>query len=62
MFFHALKFARPEEGVWTRGWKAEYSNISRGTRQVWMQWNKHVWSLFLHILPYSNQIHTENAA
>ena len=27
-----------------------------------MQWNKHVWSLFLHILPYSSPIRTENAA
>ena len=27
-----------------------------------MQWNKHVWSLFLHILPSSNPIRTENAA
>ena len=26
-----------------------------------MQWNKHVWSLFLHILPYSNKIRNENA-
>ena len=37
-------------------------NIIRGTRQVLMQWNKHVWSLFLHILPYSSPIRTENAA
>ena len=27
-----------------------------------MQCNKHVWSLFLHILPYFNQIRTENTA
>ena len=27
-----------------------------------MQWNEHVWSLFLHILPYCNPIRTENAA
>ena len=27
----------------------------RGTWQVLMQCNKHVWSLFMHSLPYSNQ-------
>ena len=27
-----------------------------------MQWNKHVWLLFLHILPDSNKNHPENAA
>ena len=62
MFFHALTFAGPRGCCLnTRpiGW---VFNIIRGTRQVLMQWNKHVWSLFLHILPYSSSIRTENAA
>ena len=42
--------------------KADRSNIFWGTRQVLMQWKKHVWSLVLHILPYSILIRTENAA
>ena len=60
-FFHALPFAGSEDAVWRQGGQAEYSDIW-GTLQVLMQWNKHVWPLFLHILPYSNPIRTENAA
>ena len=61
-FFHALTFAWSVEAVWTLGRQPECSNISQGTRQVLMQWNKHVWSWFLHILPYSKPIRTENTA
>ena len=50
-----------KEGNWTQGRWGEYSNILGGTRQELMEWNKHVQSLLLHILPNSNQIRTENA-
>ena len=61
-FFIHYNLPGPEDAVWTLGLSGECLNIFRGTRQVLMQRNKHVWSLFLHILPYSNQIRTENAA
>ena len=59
MFFHALWLPGPEEHAWTRGRKAECSNISRGTRHMLMQWNEYVWSLFLHNF---KQKPTENTA
>ena len=58
MFFHALTFM--EDAVWIGGRQVEYSNIIWGTQQVLMQWNKHEWSLFLHILPNFNLNGTEN--
>ena len=42
--------------------EAECSNISRGTQQVLMKWNRHGWSLFLHNLPDANETPTENTA
>ena len=44
------------------GHQAECSNIVQGTQQVLMQWNKNMWSLFLHILPDFNRNRTENVA
>ena len=41
----------PSDDIWTLGLAASCSNSFHWTRQVLMQWNKHVWSLFLHILP-----------
>ena len=38
----------------------ECSSISWGARQVLMQWNKHVWSLFVFLIP--TQKPTENCA
>ena len=39
-------FAGRGEAGWTRGRQAQGSNIVRGTRQVLIEWKKHVWSLF----------------
>ena len=33
----------PEEVVWTRGRRAEFLSFFRGTRRMWMYWNKHVY-------------------
>ena len=56
MFFHALTF------VGSRGSRLNTRPFVRETRQVWMQWNKHVWSLFLYILPDFNLNRTEHVA
>ena len=59
IFFHALTFAR----CWGSclktmllGWVFKHLPSDR---QVLIQWNKHLWSLFLHILQDSNQYRFE---
>ena len=60
MFFHASAFAGSLGSCLnTRPSGRVLKHLLRDLRQVLMHWNKHVWLLFLQILPYFNQIRTK---
>ena len=55
MFFYALTVAEILRKLFEHEATKLSGQTSRGARQVSLKWNKHVWSLFLYILPDSNQ-------
>ena len=62
-----LTFASPEEAVWTgKGYKTcrpSFQTLSEGPGKCkFNETGKHVWSLFLHILPAFNLNHTAKVA
>ena len=62
MFFQALTFAGSRGSCLNTRPIGRVFKLRPRARQVLMQWNKHVWSLFLHILPEFSIHRAENVA